>query len=156
MKSKNHPGVYVPPPLIYAVFFFSSVVLDRVVPFGDVWLNPAIRNIFGIIFISCSLFAIIPALQRFFVTKNTLITIKPASSLQTTGIYAYSRNPMYLGLANLYTGLAVFFGNPWTFLLLPALILVIYYFVIRKEEQYLHHAFGEQYVLYKSKVRRWI
>jgi len=85
-----------------------------------------------------------------------LITIKPATSLQTTGIYSISRNPMYVGLMNLYIGLSFIIGNWWNFILFPALILFIQIVVIRKEEKYLEREFGTLFLQYKQKVRRWI
>jgi protein-S-isoprenylcysteine O-methyltransferase Ste14 len=98
----------------------------------------------------------LPALLQFAKTKNTLVTVKPANSLQTSGIYTVSRNPMYVSLLLFYAGLAFLVGNWWTMILLPALIIIVTYFVIRPEEKYLERAFGKIYVDYKEKVRRWI
>lgn len=156
MNTKNHPGVYIPPPLIYVALFSGSVLMQKLWPFDNRWLHTTQANIIGWLLIAFCLLFVVAALRRFIITKNTLVTIKPATSLQTEGIYAYSRNPMYLSLLLLYTGLAFFFGNWWTFFLIPLLITIIQRYVIRKEEQYLFIAFGEQYYVYKKKVRRWI
>ena len=156
MNRKNHPGVYIPPPLIYAVFFLISIGLEKIYPVKKTWLNTTPVQIAGWVLIGLWVLITFAALRRFITSKNTLITVKPASSLQTTGVYASTRNPMYLGLVLLYCGLAVLVGNWWTFILLPVLIMVIQGYVIHREEQYLHHAFGEQYDAYKKKVRRWI
>ena len=64
----------------------------------------------------------IPALRQFFKTKNTIVLIKPANSLQTTGIYSLTRNPMYLSLMLMYLGMAFIFGNWWTLFLAPGSI----------------------------------
>jgi protein-S-isoprenylcysteine O-methyltransferase Ste14 len=69
------------------------------------------------------------ALGRFVASKNTVVPIRPATSLQTSGIYALTRNPMYLALAGLYCGLGIFLGNTWTFILLPPLILTMQAYV---------------------------
>jgi Putative protein-S-isoprenylcysteine methyltransferase len=95
-------------------------------------------------------------LRQFFQSKNTLILIKPASSLQTNGIYRISRNPMYVGLGIIYLGLTCFFGNWWNIILLPLLFLIIQEFIIKREERYLGLEFGQQYEEYKKKVRRWL
>ena len=63
---------------------------------------------------------------------------------------------MYLGLMFIYLGMAFIFGNWWTLFLIPVLIGLIYYFVIRREESYLQRAFGNDYIEYTKKVRRWI
>ncbi|MEJ7683307.1 MAG: isoprenylcysteine carboxylmethyltransferase family protein [Segetibacter sp.] len=95
-------------------------------------------------------------MSRFVNTKNTLVTIKPATSLVTSGIYSRSRNPTYLSLLLLYTGIALLFGNWWTIILVPVLAAIITLFIIKPEERYLERAFGKDYLEYKAKVRRWI
>ncbi len=98
----------------------------------------------------------LPALIKFFQTKNTLIPTKPATSLETSGIYSFSRNPMYLELLLIYIGLAFLFGNWWTFILVPILIILVNKLIIIKEERYLERSFGPAYIDYRKKVRRWI
>jgi protein-S-isoprenylcysteine O-methyltransferase Ste14 len=99
---------------------------------------------------------ILPALIKFAQSKNTLVTIKPANSLQTRGIYSVTRNPMYMGLLILYCGIAMFEGNWWTIIFIPVIIIIVQAYVIRGEENYLQRAFGEEYFAYRKKVRRWI
>jgi len=152
---KDHPGIYIPPPLIYVAFFFLSVLMQKILPLHFIG-GTTLAKVLGLIFISLYICLFLPALQNFIASKNTLVTIKPASALQTTGIYAITRNPMYLSLIMLYTGVAMFKGNWYTLLLLPLLIGIVQLSVIRKEEKYLQRAFGEDYVRYRSKVRRWI
>ncbi len=153
---KDNPGVYIPPPLIYAAFFFFSVLLQKIWPLRRGWLSKAMVPIIGWSLIALGLLLIFPAIRRFIVSHNTLIPVKPANSLQTTGIYALSRNPMYMGLLFLYCGIAFFQGNWWTFILVPMLILVVHSYIIKKEENYLLRAFGEEYNAYKKRVRSWI
>ena len=98
----------------------------------------------------------LPRSLRFLRTRNTLVTALPARSLQTGGIYAFSRNPMYAGLLLVYCGLALLVGNWWTLLLVPVLVTVVQRVVILPEERYLQRAFGADYTAYKARVRRWI
>jgi protein-S-isoprenylcysteine O-methyltransferase Ste14 len=156
MTTKNHPGVYVPPPLIYIFFFLLSLVLQKWWPLNRDLLNTKTAHIVGWLFITLSCVVCILSLHRFIRSKNTVVTIKPATSLQTTGIYAFTRNPMYLSLLLLYSGLSIFKGNWWTFILLPPIILVVQSYVIQQEEVYLRQAFGSAYEAYQQKVRRWI
>lgn len=156
MKQKNHPGVYLPPPLVYVAFFFLSIFIQKNIPINANWQNTIQANVIGWILIIISGLFIVSALQLFITSRNTLITIRPAKSLQTNGIYSITRNPMYLGLLLLYSGIATFRGNWWTFILIPLLILVLQSYVIRKEELYLNRAFGEEYESYRKRVRRWI
>jgi protein-S-isoprenylcysteine O-methyltransferase Ste14 len=155
--TKDSPGVYVPPPLVYAACFLLSFLLQGYFTIrAAFFFHSKAANITGIMLIICAFLLAIPALRQFFKTKNTIILIKPASSLQTTGIYSLSRNPMYLSLLLMYLGMAFIFGNWWTIFLVPLLVILVTYRIILPEERYLGRAFGEEYATYKTKVRRWI
>jgi protein-S-isoprenylcysteine O-methyltransferase Ste14 len=153
---KKHPGVYIPPPVIYVLIFLISIFLQKPFPLSDLFFKTKTAPVLGSIFAAFSLIFLLPALIKFIKSKNTLITIKPANSLQTDGIYAVTRNPMYLGLLFLYTGIAFFAGNWWTFIFIPMVVIVITAYVIKREEKYLLDAFGQDFAAYKVKVRRWI
>ena len=154
-NSKDNPGVFIPPPLFYAALFFLSFLLQKYFPIGNGFLQTSIAYVSGAIFIVAGLAFSIPALRQFIKTKNTVITVKPATSLQTGGIYSLTRNPMYLGLLLVYTGLAFIFGNWWTFLLLPVLFVLVTCLIILPEEKYLSEAFRNSYPVYKKNTRRW-
>ena len=81
---------------------------------------------------------------------------EPVSSLVTDGPFRYTRNPGYLGIAMTYAGLASLANALWAILLLPATLFVIQRGVIEREERYLERKFGEEYLRYKARVRRWI
>jgi protein-S-isoprenylcysteine O-methyltransferase Ste14 len=156
MNTKNHPGVYVPPPLIYVAFFLLSFLLQSRLPLDTAALHTVTTRIIGGVLIAMYLLFFITSIGQFIHSKNTLVPIKPANSLETSGIYSFTRNPMYLSLVCLYSGLAIFFGNWWTLIFLPLVIVVVQLYVIKKEEQYLQQAFGSNYDDYKRRVRRWI
>jgi protein-S-isoprenylcysteine O-methyltransferase Ste14 len=155
--TKDSPGVYVPPPLLYAACFLISFLLQGYFTIRSAFFfHSKAANIIGLIIIIFAFMLAIPALRQFFKTKNTIVLIKPANSLQTTGIYSLTRNPMYLSLLLMYLGMAFIFGNWWTLILVPLLFILITYRIIMPEERYLARAFGEEYAAYKSRVRRWI
>jgi len=156
MKAKDHPGVYFPPPLLYVAIFLISIAIQKQLPLPVMFFQTNVAFISGVILLVLGLAIPLPAVIRFFKTRNTLVTIKPANSLQTAGIYTISRNPMYLGLLILYVGIAFLKGSLWTFMFIPVVILGITYLVIVKEEKYLSRAFGDNYVEYRKRVRRWI
>lgn len=155
-SKKDHPGVYVPPPLFYVACFFLAIFLQKVVPLNTSFFVSGASKVIGVTILVIGLFFNLPSIRQFFKTKNTLITIKPANSLQTTGIYSISRNPMYVSLLLFYAGIAFLLGNWWHFILLPLLILIVQEYVIRREEKYLDRRFGDDYKNYRVKVRRWI
>ena len=155
-NKKDSPGVYIPPPLLYVLFFLAAVFIQKKVSINDSLFHLQIIKIAGILLLAIALFFLATSLIKFIQSKNTLILIKPASSLQTNGIYNISRNPMYVGLAIVYLGITCLIGNWWNIILFPLLLLVIQEYIIKKEENYLDRAFGEKYFDYKSKVRRWL
>jgi protein-S-isoprenylcysteine O-methyltransferase Ste14 len=89
--------------------------------------------------------------------KTTVNPLKPhASSLVTSGFYAISRNPMYLGGLIMLLGWAILLSNALAFLFLPLYVLYINRFQIAPEERVLTSLFGETYVAYQARARRWL
>jgi len=109
-KSKG-PGVCIPPPLFYVLTFLAALFIQKKLPLSDAFFRTSIIKIIGVVVLITALFFLVKSLRQFFRTKNTIVLIKPASSLQTTGIYAVTRNPMYVGLALLYLAITCFVGN---------------------------------------------
>jgi protein-S-isoprenylcysteine O-methyltransferase Ste14 len=90
--------------------------------------------------------------------QTTVNPLKPetASAMVTSGIYRYSRNPMYLGLLFGLTGWAVYLSDPLAFLLLPIFVAYMNRFQIAPEERALAVKFGRQFTDYTRSVRRWL
>ena len=90
--------------------------------------------------------------------ETTVNPMKPdtASSLVLSGVYRVTRNPMYLGFLLLLAGWASFLSNALAFLLLPTFVFYMNYFQIEPEERALASRFGQPFVDYKSRVRRWL
>ena len=85
-----------------------------------------------------------------------LIPFKNVSALVTTGIYRYTRNPMYLGMTAVLLGTAITVGA-FSALLIPAIFMLIIQFrFILPEEEMLRGIFPEEFPAYCSRVRRWI
>ena len=78
------------------------------------------------------------------------------SSLVTRGIYGFTRNPMYLGLALALLGWAAFLSAAWPLLGPPLFVAYVNIFQIRPEERVLSGLFGDEYTRYTRRVRRWI
>lgn len=152
---KDHPGVYIPPPLFYIAFFYFSVLLEHDFPLGVGFLRKHTTQFIGWVLCFIGLGVGIMTLIQFIRSRNTIVTIKSAHSLQTTGVYAYSRNPLYVSLFFLYFGATIFWGNWWAFILSPFLFMVMKLYVVKREEQYLKRRFGRVYKGYKKNVRRW-
>ena len=155
-NKKDHPGIYVPPPIVYALIFLVAVFIQKKLPIDDSLFRQQLTKVVGAGLLIIALFFLIRSLRQFLLSKNTLVTIMPANSLQTNGIYNITRNPMYMGLAIVYLGISCLIGNWWNIILFPLLLLLIQEYMIKREEKYLERRFGQAYLAYKSKVRRWL
>lgn len=80
----------------------------------------------------------------------------PASTLVEEGPFKYSRNPIYVGMTLIYTGITLLLNNLWGAVLIPPLLTVVRRAVIEPEERYLTARFGESYADYTRRVRRWL
>jgi protein-S-isoprenylcysteine O-methyltransferase Ste14 len=78
------------------------------------------------------------------------------TTLVTTGPYRLTRNPGYLALALIYSGIAILAGALWPLLILVPTLVVIDRGVIAREERYLEAKFGEQYIELRGRTRRWL
>ena len=88
--------------------------------------------------------------------KTTINPSEHSSKVVTSGIYAYSRNPIYLGWFILIAGIGFRNANPFVLAMALTMILLLYWAVILEEEKYLENRFGEEYLRYKKSVRRWL
>ena len=89
-------------------------------------------------------------------TGNEIDPSSSTASIITSGPNRFSRNPIYLGLALLQTAIAIIVGSVWALASVMVALLLVQYFVILPEEEYLESKFGEEYREYKSAVRRWL
>lgn len=121
------------------------------------WIDPP-WNKLGFVVIAIGVSIDVWAAGLFFRAKTTLNPMKPDNSQQIveSGLYRYTRNPMYLGLLFSLTGVALWFGSVSALLALPLFVLLITTQQIIPEEQVLAKKFGQPYLDYKHRVRRWL
>jgi protein-S-isoprenylcysteine O-methyltransferase Ste14 len=81
---------------------------------------------------------------------------RPTRKIVTTGVFAVSRNPLYLGGVCFLVGIALALNLPWVLVLLLPALVACHYILIALEERYLAARFGEEYHMYAATVRRWI
>jgi len=148
-------GVRVPPPFLYLGALLSGLAADwfiTVSSFGiDRWLLAATG---ALLFVAGA--ALMLAAAGLFRRLGTNIPpSQPTTLIATTGPYRWTRNPMYLGMALVYAGLAIGFDAPIALALLPLVLITIQTQVIVREEGYLEAKFGDEYRRYKARVRRW-
>jgi protein-S-isoprenylcysteine O-methyltransferase Ste14 len=147
-------GVRFPPPLAYIAGFLIGVVLEAIFPIGSLPLALALIGLAIGVVVWLALDG--AAMLRFRRAKTSMIPMRPSTALVVGGPYRFSRNPMYVGMAFLYAGLALGLGVIWALVVLPAVLIVVDCQVIAREERYLERKFGDSYREYKARVRRWL
>lgn len=152
--TRDRPDVVVLPPVLVAGAILLGLALDRLAPLGLGW--PAPWRLAGVVLILAAAALALLAERRFKRHGTNVMPTRPTTAIISDGPYAYTRNPIYLGMAAFQLGLALALVSPWTLLLLPVVAVVLDVGVIRREETYLEGKFGEPYEAYKAKVRRWL
>jgi len=150
----DHAAVVVNPILIYLGLAAAAILLQRV--FSLPIIPAAVGHVLGIIFLALNFGFGLTALIGMVRVKTSPNPDRPSTTLVMSGPYRFTRNPMYFGLTLLFAGLLTFFQISWGLLLIPLVIWLITAWVIIPEEKYMQEKFGEEYLIYKSKVRRWI
>lgn len=142
------------PPYLYGGFLVAGIVLHIIKPltiFARFWLGIAIG--LPLVFAGALL---IRWAVRTLLRSEVNPRFKPVGVIVSSGPYHFTRNPMYLAFTCIYSGVAFAVDTLWPFALLPFLIAILYYGVIRREERYLETRFGDEYRAYRSRVRRWM
>lgn len=148
------PGVRVPPPFIYLAGFLVGWLLQ--LAFALPSLDGPLDLILGLALIVAGSALAFPSARLFFRAGTNLAPHRPTTALVFDGPYRFTRNPIYVGFALIYAGAAIWSGITWALIVLPAVLFVVATSVIAREERYLESTFGDEYLNYKSRVRRWL
>jgi len=155
-QERDGAAVRFPPPFVYLGAVVLGGVLHEFVCSWPLELPMALR--IGLTAATALLgVALVAAAIGLF--RRTGQDPKPWEStpeIISTGIYRFTRNPMYVGMALLQTSIGIGFANGWILALIPLVLVVIYAIAIRHEEAYLERKFGSAYLDYKRSVRRWL
>ncbi|MFZ0217775.1 MAG: isoprenylcysteine carboxylmethyltransferase family protein [Candidatus Dormiibacterota bacterium] len=151
--AKHGPDVVAPPPLLFLGPLLVGLALDRLLP--PPRLPRELRPL------GAPLLAGGIALVVWFFTtmraSGTPVDPRQApTNLVEKGPFKFTRNPGYLGMGLIYSGLSLLTGGRWPLLLLPGVLLVVDRGVIQREERYLGSRFGSPYADYRARVRRWV
>jgi protein-S-isoprenylcysteine O-methyltransferase Ste14 len=147
--------VRIPPPLVFIAFIVIGFLFDKytlsVRLHVDELLQLSIAATIGLV----GAVMIGVAFQGHLRTKQNPEPWKSTPKVLTDGVYGYSRNPMYVGMAIGQLAVGAALGNIWIVLLVPASMYCVYLCAIRHEETYLLEKFGQPFAAYMSSVRRW-
>ena len=153
-EDRHGPGVRLHPPLIYGISILCGIGLDKLYPLAMPF--DLHGTVYGGFIIAIAIAIALWALIQFHREGTDVRPDRPDDVLLTSGPYRYSRNPLYIVLTLAQVTAAVWLNSLWVLLLTAVSIVVISRYAIAREEQYLEKVFGQDYLDYKKRVRRWL
>lgn len=150
----DHANVNIPPPVLHFAGVLIGIAANQLYQLSlpqtglNFWLGLALMGLAMPLALS--------GFRQFSLADNPVAPNRVINGLMMAGPYRFTRNPLYLALVIMHAGIALMTGIGWLLVtLLPVLFLVRYY-VIAREEAYLIRRFGQDYLDYQKRVRRWI
>ena len=144
--------------IIPPIYLLSTLILmwllQRYVPIYR-FVEPPLAYAGIIVIFFGILLAAIPA-GVFLKVDTGIEPFDEAKVLVTSGFYRFTRNPMYMGMFTMLLGVVFMFGSLSTLTPLPVFFLIIRNNFVLGEERFCEAAFGQQYLDYKARVRRWL
>ena len=146
--------IKIPPPLIVLTLiisiYFSSKKIDLI--------NIPFQLEISFFILSLGILVFINPVLKFIKSKTTInpIQFEETNRLVTSGIFKYSRNPMYLGMLMIIISTSIFYLNIYSILTPFLFVFWINKFQIKREEAFLAEKFGKEYLSYKNKTRMWL
>ena len=153
-QDRDIAGVIAPPPLVFLAGLAVGFGLEALLPSAD--LPGPLGPILGAVLILAGAALLLSFVRAFEAGDTAVEPWRETTAIVTDGPYRFTRNPGYLGMALVYAGIALASECMWVLAPLPLVLAVIDRGVIAREERYLERKFGEDYLGYKRRVRRWL
>ena len=150
----DRPGVIALPPLIYLAALVAGLLLHLLFPVPLRF--PVMVRWVGAGLVIAGFALAIAARATFEKAGTNVNPSLPAIAVVTAGPYRFTRNPMYVSLAVAFVGLALLTRVGWLLILLPFVLALMHWGVVRREERYLARKFGGEYQAYRIRVRRYL
>lgn len=150
----DSPGVVAPPPFIYLGGLVMGTLLHWLKPMS--FLPENLTLPLGILVIVSSILLVVSSFREFTKAKTNIDVRKPTTSIVRNGPYRFTRNPIYVSMTLFTVGVAIGMNALWILITLIPVLFIMHVGVIAREEAYLTKKFGNEYLTYKSEVRRWI
>ena len=149
MKSRK-----ILPPTYLLIAIAVIVILQFLLPLAKI--IPVPWNIFGIIPLACGIALNMVADRAFHQASTTVKPFEESTTLITSGVFQFSRHPMYLGFVLILSGVAILLGSLIPYFVILVFVILMDRVFIRVEEQMLEEKFGQAWLEYKRSVRCWI
>ena len=153
-ETPDNPGVIAPPPLIYAGALATGLLANRLYPIA--FLPRGLSRVLGWPLIVGGPVVGSLGLREMKRADTNVDPREPTTAIVTGGPYRFTRNPLYLSMTLIYAGITALANALPAALLLPVVLHIMRRGVIEREERYLARKFGDEYLDYKARVRRWI
>ncbi|HEY5731291.1 MAG TPA: isoprenylcysteine carboxylmethyltransferase family protein [Anaerolineales bacterium] len=151
---KDHAEVKIHPPVLALIYLVIVYLVKRYIPISLV-VPDVLRNI-GITLVVIGIMLGFGVVWEFGKSRTTLNPHGSVTSIVTSGVFRFSRNPIYLGFVLMLIGFPLYTGTYWGLFFAPLLVISFNELVIQYEEAYLEKKFGDEYTSFKSRVRRWL
>ncbi len=156
-SSTDRPSAYPWPPVLLVAAVATALGLERLlirlpVPFAETDL----AHFMGLTVLLGGLCLAVWAALQFRSHQTSIRPDRGSNALVAAGPFAFSRNPIYLGEVLALVGAGIGFNRLWLVLVAPLFALAVARLAIAPEEAYLERRFGEAYLDYKARVRRWL
>jgi protein-S-isoprenylcysteine O-methyltransferase Ste14 len=151
---RDHPDVIAFPPLIFATSALLSAAAHWLCPIR--LFAPLPARLTGAVLVGLAAALALWARSAMIRVGTNIRPDKPALALTAAGPFGFTRNPMYLALCLLQLAAGLLIDGVLPALFVLPLALVLHFGVIKREERYLAAKFGENYLAYQRRVRRWI
>jgi protein-S-isoprenylcysteine O-methyltransferase Ste14 len=150
-------GALPRPPFLYLGCLNLGLVLNHVWPLPLTLPETAlVRGTAGGGLILFGVAIVAAGIRNFARAATPMPSNQPVRALVTTGIHGWSRNPIYVGMCLLYVGIGLAAHSLWVLVLTLPLAVTLRYGVVAREEAYLERRFGDAYLDYRARVRRWL
>lgn len=147
-------GVTVPPIVYFLLAMVAAIVIDRF--YASPWQSQMFPPYVGYTIVGLSFVWLWLVDRQFTVNRTPSNCSKTPFALITTGPFALSRNPSYVGFVAMMVGFALAKNNMWMLILVVPTWIAVDRLVVRKEEALLSRIFDDAYAEYRQRVRRWL
>jgi protein-S-isoprenylcysteine O-methyltransferase Ste14 len=155
--ARDHPNVVVFPPVIPLTTLAIACGLQWLMPLGLIaGIYQTWRLAFGAIVAIAGAHVTINGRVALVRRGTNVSPTRPTTALATEGIFGWTRNPLYVGIAPVLVGIALIFALDWLLLLMVPSYFILHFAVVMREEQYLESKFGDAYRSYKASVARYV
>jgi protein-S-isoprenylcysteine O-methyltransferase Ste14 len=146
-----------PPKMLPPHYFAASLI--SMLALGYFLKEPLLPDMWHLVGIAPIVLGVVlagVAARQFTKAKTNIVPLTISTTLVTNGIFTVTRNPMYVGMVAILIGIALLLNDLWPWFVIALFWLVIRIWFVRHEETLMEQTFGEQYVEYKARVRRWL